>query len=708
MRRRVSSVLASAVGLLLFLSGVVTSPAAAAVDVYTTPGTHYVNGRTWRTACSSYSTTVTRCSTDIIATTVTATGGGFRSVTDWTFNNLTYLPSPRAPWAGNPLATPGNHTIDGRRWRTECDTPTTGRNGCRSYIEASVVDVISRNPVRHGWRTKWVFNNIVKFTTGSIPTQPPPPTTAPTTACKGVPLPAGFHVGKDGMPSPPASGQFPANAHNPQYIGNFIRQVLKDSRTSTSQKKCLATTAAGHLIARSTTRVVNGATSRWYNFDFPYSANPAVPTLKAPWHSGLAQANVLTITALLEDLTGDPVWRRYGRETFESFLVPTTNGGVTSREKGFLWFEEYPTTPGTSVLNGNLEALIGLAWWGQNRNEPRATALVTEATDGLRSLLKASEVEVEAGLLTSYDLIRGYPAAPLRLLGSPGFRWDRAKLNGEYLAVPTVASASPASPNVLRNSDMSAVKSGLPTYWTPLGSRAQVSAANGGAKVVTDSKAWQGLVQTVAPGTFTAGEPLHLSARSRLTLPAGGPGTSGKVMAYEQCSGRYRVLHTTTKLRSQAWASYDLTFPAPRAGCALEIRLTSGLKTPSNTVIEFDDVTLSRADAVGTAATPAYDLRVDRTPVNAFTFTGVGQATLQAHQDGQWRDIANVVLSAGSPTTVTVPERFTGRNLHYGYHESHVSELMQLHKMTGDSVFLEFARRWAPLAPAHNGLVPPG
>ncbi len=700
---------AAAIALALVATGVVASPPAAALDVYTTPGVHELNGRTWRTECSQYSSSVRRCRTDIIATTVTAVSTGFRSTTGWTFNNLTYLPSPRAQWTGNPLATPGTHMIDGRRWRTECDTPTTGRNGCRSYIEASVVDVISRNPVRHGWRTKWIFNNMVRFSTSSNPSQPTNPPApinppAPTTACTGVPLPAGFRVGKDGMPSPPASSQFPANSYNPQYISNFIRKALADSRTSTSQKKCLATTAAQHLVARSTTRIVDGATSRWFPFNYTYSANPAVPSLQAPWYSGLAQANVLTTTALMEDLTGDAMWRRYGRETFESFLVPD---GFTSREKGSLWFEEYPTKPGTSVLNGHLEALIGLAWWGQNRNEPRATALLDEAIDGLRPLLEASEVDVEAGLLTSYDLVRGYPAAPLRLLGSPGFRWDQAKLNGNPHAIPTVASVAPASRNVLRNSDMSAVSNSLPSYWKSLDSRSQVSAVNGVAKVVTNSQDWQGLVQTVAQGTFAAGEPLHLSARSRLTLPTGGAGTSGKIMAYEQCSGRYKVLHTTTKLRSQTWAHYDLTFPAPRAGCALEIRLTSGLKTPSNTIIEFDDVTLSRADEVGKAAKPAYDLRVDRTPANTLTFTGVGQATLQAHRDGGWQDVADVVLSPGAPTTVTIPERFTGRNLHYGYHESHVSELMQLHKMTGNPLFLEFARRWAPLAPAHNGLVPP-
>ena len=46
------------------------------VDIYLTPGTHHVNGRTWRTTCEPYSTT-RRCRTEIKATTVSYTSGRF-------------------------------------------------------------------------------------------------------------------------------------------------------------------------------------------------------------------------------------------------------------------------------------------------------------------------------------------------------------------------------------------------------------------------------------------------------------------------------------------------------------------------------------------------------------------------------------------------------------------------------------------------------
>ena len=131
------------------------------VDLYSTPGHHRVNGRDWFTACEPYSQTV-RCRTSIMATTVIEQGGRFIAQTRWVFNNLTYLPSSKALWVGNPLAAGGQWTAsDGRQWRTECGTPSTGRNGCRSYSVAKVIEVAPQGGYR--WTRKWVFNNMVRF-----------------------------------------------------------------------------------------------------------------------------------------------------------------------------------------------------------------------------------------------------------------------------------------------------------------------------------------------------------------------------------------------------------------------------------------------------------------------------------------------------------------------------------------------------------------
>ncbi len=135
-------------------------------DLYSTPGLHHVNGRWWFTQCESYSQTV-RCRTEIRATQVRYDNGRFVKKIGWVFNNLTYLPyMKREQWATNPLGFAGMWTAaDGRKWRTECDTPETGRNGCRSSIWSQ--DVVAQPRSGGGWsytmEFRWVFNNIVRF-----------------------------------------------------------------------------------------------------------------------------------------------------------------------------------------------------------------------------------------------------------------------------------------------------------------------------------------------------------------------------------------------------------------------------------------------------------------------------------------------------------------------------------------------------------------
>src|SRR5690606_37990599 len=95
----------------------------------------------------------------------------------WIFNTLTYLPSSREAWGNNPLANPGDWVgDDGRRWRTECDTPATGRGGCRSYAVTTTVDISGTTYVAE---KSWVINSLVRFSTSSIPAVTKVPAAAP-------------------------------------------------------------------------------------------------------------------------------------------------------------------------------------------------------------------------------------------------------------------------------------------------------------------------------------------------------------------------------------------------------------------------------------------------------------------------------------------------------------------------------------------------
>lgn len=141
----------------------------SAAKLYTTAGQHSVNGRAWRTTCEPYSQT-SRCRSEIWAVVAVKEGGRFGMKEGWAFNNLTYLQSSRTLWAKNPLGydndTKGGWTAsDGRKWKTDCDSSATGRNGCRSYtwVTTATATAKSSGGYRYGTTTGWVFNNMVNF-----------------------------------------------------------------------------------------------------------------------------------------------------------------------------------------------------------------------------------------------------------------------------------------------------------------------------------------------------------------------------------------------------------------------------------------------------------------------------------------------------------------------------------------------------------------
>ncbi len=166
--------------------GIVSTQSASALTptVYNQPGDHLVNGRYWKTSCEKYSSNVVRCSTKIWATKVVAHKGTYYNHNGWVHNNLTYLPSGKTAWKGNPLAKTGKWTAkDGRQWRTECNTKATGSNGCRSYAKSKMV---VKSGSKFVVKNKFEFNNIVQFTGKGVPAQKTIMKASP--AIKGMPV----------------------------------------------------------------------------------------------------------------------------------------------------------------------------------------------------------------------------------------------------------------------------------------------------------------------------------------------------------------------------------------------------------------------------------------------------------------------------------------------------------------------------------------
>ncbi|MEO7587780.1 MAG: D-glucuronyl C5-epimerase family protein [Arachnia sp.] len=724
------------VAVLLGLTGaVVQLPQTAAAEEghpYTTPGQREYNGRLWNTTCEQYSSTAERCRAEIFATQVKLVDGKYQFVNGFAFNNLTYLPSNRDNWKDNPLAKTGQFIQDGRMWQTECNTEWTGKNGCRSFIFASVIEPTK---TATGWSfakvDKWLFNNVVQFT--PVVSTPPPP--GPKNPCNIDP-PAGWTFTSDGRPHLIKPGYEPADHYNPISLANFTKLALRmdPKKVKEADRLCFALLGANKLMEKAETRTYEGRESLWFPYPFGFSANPAVDDLPAGWNSGLGQAGAMTAMLELSKFVGEldkpaseRTWENVAKEIYNSYLIPLGKGGFTNRDNGFLWFEEYPTTPEPTVVNnGHHQNVLALYAYWQRTDDPEALALFDEAVVDMGPQTIKSEVPLEGGTMSSYDLLRGYQATPLRAVSVDNATITHTLLNGEALtAYPdnkprhdknTVAATLPlgsrsgAAIEMVTNPHMNGVVNKVPAGWRAVNGNVEGLRGPdniGMIGVHPNGRAWAGLEQIIPAASWTSkaapGSRLSMAMNSRLQIDPGTSGTGGKVSIYSVCPApgnktTTSLLLENPKNRSQnrvSWSTADFT--APAANCDIKIQLLTYSYGVNNTTAWYDDVTLSAADPLGPNVAPAYDLLVHRTPTNTLTIKGSGKVTVEAYYGGRWLKFAEGTLTAAG-LNVTVPERYTGRNINYNYHDGHISELQLISCYSGDKSLDQIAKRWSAMA----------
>ena len=107
-----------------------------------------------------------------------------------------------------------------------------------------------------------------------------------------------------------------------------------------------------------TSNLEQNAHGRWvwnHHFDWDYR-----DTLKAPWYSGLAQGQGVSLLLRAHAQGGDIKHRQAADQAFVALTLPITEGGVLFEDNGKnLWIEEYLVDPPTHILNGFMWALWG-------------------------------------------------------------------------------------------------------------------------------------------------------------------------------------------------------------------------------------------------------------------------------------------------------------------------------------------------------------
>lgn len=120
-----------------------------------------------------------------------------------------------------------------------------------------------------------------------------------------------------------------------------------------------------------------------HHFDWEYRT-----PLKAPWYSGLAQGQGLSVLARAHRETGDAGYLDAARSAYGPFTRLVEEGGVIARdEQGRSWIEEYVVSPPTHILNGFVWASWGIRDYHRATGDPEAKRLWEESVRTLKEVL---------------------------------------------------------------------------------------------------------------------------------------------------------------------------------------------------------------------------------------------------------------------------------------------------------------------------------
>lgn len=186
-----------------------------------------------------------------------------------------------------------------------------------------------------------------------------------------------------------------------------------------------------------------------HHFDFEY-----FQTLRAPWHSGLAQGVGLSVMHRAHRLLGDAAYLEAAHRAYASLHVPTDRGGVLYVDPaGDPWIEEYIVEPPTHILNGFLWAL----WGVHDHRLATADAAVRDFFEACVSTVIRNLDRYDTGFWSLYELTPQRfqsPASPYyhrlhlvqldimhRLTGRPEFEATRARWT-DYASRRTHRSAA--------------------------------------------------------------------------------------------------------------------------------------------------------------------------------------------------------------------------------------------------------------------------
>lgn len=148
------------------------------------------------------------------------------------------------------------------------------------------------------------------------------------------------------------------------------------------------------LAERLLTIAVTRRGYRTWEYSFPYER------ARAPWVSGMAQAVGAQVLARAWKKTQDQRFLDAASAAVSGFTVPSSKGGVMTYEGAGRWYLLYGYNSRQRVLNGHLQALLGLNEYHKLTQDPRAQERVQEGLAAVLPMLG----RFDTGAWSMYDL----------------------------------------------------------------------------------------------------------------------------------------------------------------------------------------------------------------------------------------------------------------------------------------------------------------
>ena len=194
--------------------------------------------------------------------------------------------------------------------------------------------------------------------------------------------------------------------YNPIAIAQYGLARFNRWSTTKSSSDEAAWIAVAQWLTRELRPNAHGVAVWMHDFDWPYRQ-----TLRAPWYSGLAQGNGISMLVRAAQYTGITSYAEAAHRAFEAMTCDVADGGVVTKDgEGHTWIEEYIVDPPSHIFNGFIWALWGVYDYAKWSGSARAWTLWNECVRTLEHRLD----DFDTGWWSLYEM----PHAGKRMLAS--------------------------------------------------------------------------------------------------------------------------------------------------------------------------------------------------------------------------------------------------------------------------------------------------